>query len=183
MKTKSLIALVVASLCIAGAAAGCENHPRPGQEEEEERDQPPGIAEGEQAEEEATRPDETEAVKEQGSELAAFTDEQMMQCIEILETTMKCTADKPFMEVLFAGGEETVGGMTPKELETKADFWREPGGRRQSCHQLLLPEKDYPYRDAETLAKLAEATGAGCVDFGKIMLEADAVKPIADIEL
>ena len=174
--------LLAAMVGIAGLV-GCDNHPRPGQEAREEREPPPQIAPGERPEEEATRPDETEQVGEHGAGLAKYTEPMMMQCIEVLETTMKCTAKQPFMEALLGEFEPDRQDQSRRKLETLADYWREPGGRRQSCHQLMLARQPTPFKEVESLETMAAATDQMCVEFAGVLTELEALDDLLDINL
>lgn len=186
MKVRPLLSvLAIASISLSAACfeGACDEHPRQGTVEQEPPGASPKAVEGEQPEEEATRPDETMQAGEEGSELSGETGPVMKQCIDVIATVMRCTAQQPFIDALATEGADAQGALTSSKLENLADYWREPGARRQSCQQLLLPEEQNPFRNLETLAKLTEAAELECVDFAQVLIDTGAVEPIGNIDL
>ena len=186
MKVRPMLSvLAVASISLSAACyeGGCDEHPRQGQVEREAPGASPKAVEGEQAQEEATRPDETMQAGVEGSELPDETGPVMQQCVTVVEDVMRCTTQQPFIDALVDEGAKEGSGLTQANLENMADYWREPGARRQTCQQLLLPEEQNPFRNLETLMALTEASEQQCVDFAEALVETGAVEALSTVDL
>lgn len=179
----ALLAVASIPLIAACPEGACDEHPRPGAEAEQSSGASPKAVEGEPAEEEATRPDETMQAGAEGSELAQETGPIMQQCIEVVEEVMNCTSQQQFTEAILGVDDEQLPDAERKAFEATIDFMREPGARRQVCQQLLLPDAQTPFQDVGTLTTMLDASKAGCPELAKVLLESGGVKALGDVDI
>ncbi len=112
----------------------------------------------------------------QGSELARATSGATGTCVDILESFMKCTSQQKFLDAISKGS--TIAGVSRTNFMKRVDFLREPGGRRQTCQQLLDPKHPTPFQNPATLERLSKATEHYCVNFAHTLEQTQTLEPI-----